>query len=431
VSNVLASVGLVMVFILIGGFFAASEIALVSLRDGQVAGLAKQGRRGAKVAALHGDPNRFLAAVQVGVTFAGFLSAAFGASTLADDLSGFLVDQGWMSATIANPLSLVGITIVISYVSLVIGELVPKRIALQHAERIALAVAGTVDRVAVVTRPFIWLLSKSTNGIVRLLGSDPDQQREGVSSEELRLMLSSHQDLSDEERQIVDDVFDAKERSLREVMVPRTEAAFLDASTPVRDAVLEAADLPHSRYPVVRGSSDDVVGFVHVRDLVKPGLEGSSAPVGSLAREVLMLPGSKGVLPAMTEMRRVSAHLAIVVDEYGGTDGIVTLEDLVEELIGDIRDEYDQEQLIARRLVDGDTDVDGLLNLEDFADTTGIALPEGPYETVAGYVVNELGRLPQVGDTVEADGHRLTVLTLDGRRVERVRVTALAAGAQG
>jgi putative hemolysin len=208
-------------------------------------------------------------------------------------------------------------------------------------------------------------------------------------------------------------------------MVPRTEVDFLDATTPVYKALRLSSTNPHSRYPVVRGSHDEVVGFVHIRDLFAPGVTGRAVRIGEIAREVKMMPGTKRVLSAMSEMRREGHHLAIVMDEYGGTDGIVTLEDLVEEIIGDIHDEYDVAEEPARSLVDGDVDVDGLLNLEDFADRTGLQLPEGPYETVAGYVINELGRLPVKGDTLEALGHRFTVAELDGRRIARVLLTAL------
>jgi putative hemolysin len=188
---------------------------------------------------------------------------------------------------------------------------------------------------------------------------------------------------------------------------------------------------PHSRYPVVRGSHDEVVGFVHVRDLFAPGVTGRAVRVGEIAREVKMMPGTKRVLSAMSEMRREGHHLAIVMDEYGGTDGIVTLEDLVEEIIGEIHDEYDVAEEPARAFVDGAVEVDGLLNLEDFSDRTGLELPEGPYETVAGYVINELGRLPVVGDALEALGHRFTVVELDGRRIARVRLTPLPSPATG
>ena len=237
--------------------------------------------------------------------------------------------------------------------------------------------------------------------------------------------MAAHETLGSEERALISDVFDAGQRQLHEVMVPRTEVTFLDALDPVQRTIRELASSPHSRYPVVRGSPDEVVGFVHVRDLFDPALSGRSVRVGEIARRVMMLPGTKRVLPALSEMRRGRNHLAIVVDEYGGTDGIVTMEDLMEEVIGEIHDEYDAADDQTRQLLDGDVEVDGLLNLEDFADRTGVTLPEGPYETVAGFLIAELGRLPQVGDALEWLGHRFVVTELDGRRVARIRLTAV------
>ena len=426
-SDVLFNAGLVLVFILVGAVFAAAEIALVSLREGQVRSLGERGRRGAKVAKLASDPNRFLASVQVGVTLAGFLSAAFGAATLADDLSPKLEDLG-MSAGLADTLSLIAVTLVISYFSLVLGELAPKRIALQRAEGTALRLASPLDRIATITRPVIWLLSKSTDIVVRLLGGDPHAKGEAITEEELRDLVAAHESLSKDERKLIDEVFAAGERQLREVLIPRTEVAFLDASTPVARAVRTTATQPHSRYPVVRGSQDDVVGFVHVRDLFAVPAKGRTATkVGDVARDVKLLPASKKVLPTLSEMRREGHHLAVVIDEYGGTAGIVTLEDLIEEVIGDIRDEYDDDNDEARQLRTGDLEVDGLLNLDEFHERTAVRLPDGPYETVAGYVMAAIGRVPRVGDAIEAEGHRLTVREMDGRRVDRVQVTRIRA----
>jgi putative hemolysin len=419
----LASIGLVLLFVVVGGTFAAAEIALVSLREGQVKALAERGRRGRAVARLAADPNRYLAAVQIGVTLAGFLSAAFGAATLTDDLAPVLEDAG-LSEGVAGAVALVGVTLVISYVSLVVGELAPKRLGLQRAEGVALATAATLDRIATLSRPVIWVLSRSASALVRLFGGDPSAGGAAISEEELRGLVAAHESLDADERRLIDEVFAAGEMQVREVMVPRTEVAFLDAGLTVTRAVKEAQAQPHSRYPVVRGSSDDIVGFVHVRDLM--GAAGRrGVKLSDLAREVKMLPSTKPVLGALSEMRREGAHLAVVVDEYGGTAGIVTLEDLIEEVIGDIRDEYDVGDDQPRQLRGGDVEVDGLLNLEDFADRTGIPLPEGPYETVAGFIVKLLGHLPTVGEQVEVAGARLKVTSLDGRRVETVRVTML------
>ncbi|WP_053207345.1 hemolysin family protein [Jiangella muralis] len=420
-QGTLLNFGLVLIFILIGGVFAATELALVSLRESQLAQLAQQGRRGEKVASLARNPNRFLSAVQIGVTLAGFFSAAYGASTLAPDLAPVLADWG-LPGGAADTVAFILLTLFIAYLSLVLGELVPKRIALQRSAGVALAVAPPLDRFATVMRPVIWFLSKSTDLVVRVLGADPSAQREEISDEELRDLVSGHEGLSEEERRIVGDVLDVGDRQVREVMRPRTEVDFLDADMPVFKAVKLASTMPHSRYPVVGTSTDDVVGFVHVRDLFDPQVSGRSIRVGELVRDVLVLPGTKRVLPAMTEMRRVGSHLAVVIDEYGGTAGIVTLEDLVEELVGEIRDEYDTDELPVAAAAGGVVEVDGMLNVGDFADRTGVELPDGPYETVAGFVVARLGRLPAPGDVVEYDGLRIEVLSLDGRRASRLRV---------
>ncbi|WP_042420074.1 hemolysin family protein [Streptacidiphilus anmyonensis] len=421
-SETLRDAGLVLLFILIGGIFNIAEISLISLREGQIRALAERGtKRAARAAHLASDPNRFLASVQVGVTCMGFLSAAFGADTLAKKLSPVFVGWG-MDSGVADTLALVLLTLLISYVSLVLGELTPKRIGLQRAESIALTAAPLVDVISRVLRPVIWLLSVSTNLMVRLLGGDPQAGRNAISSEELRGLVAASTELGSDERQLIGEVFAAGERQLREVMVPRTEVTFLDASRSVAEVRDEVRAYPHSRYPVVDGSYDLVVGFVHVRDLYRADAVGA---VRDIARPVKLLPATKRVLPSMSEMRHEGHHLAIVVDEYGGTAGIVTLEDLVEEVIGEIRDEYDSQELsTTRRLAGGSIEVDGLLNLSDFEEETGVELPEGPYETVAGYVVAELGRLPLEGDRITTpDGYLLEVARLDGRRVDRVRVT--------
>jgi len=423
VSGTLRDVGLVLIFILIGSFFAGAEMALVSLRGSQAKALRGKGKSGDAVYRLNSDPNRFLAAVQVGVTLSGFLSAAFGGATLAGRLSPTLQDWG-LPEKAADTTALVVITLLISYVSLVVGELAPKRLALQRAESFALRSARIVDFMASMARPIIWILSRSTDLVVRLLGGDPKAKRDEITDAEIRELVSGSETLGAEERQIVEDVFEAGDRQIREVMVPRTEVDFIAAHTPAYKAAQFALERPHSRYPVIGESSDDIVGFVHVRDLFDPGLAGRSVRVREIVREVLMLPSTRHLLSALTDMRREGAHLAIVADEYGGTAGIVTLEDLVEELIGDIRDEYDVDESETTRSLTGELEVDGLLNLDDFEDETGIVLPEGPYETVAGYIVHQLGHLPGVFETARVDGYLLTVVELDARRISRVKVEA-------
>jgi putative hemolysin len=437
-SKTVPQIIVVLVIICIGGFFAASEMALVSLREGQIRALGKRGRRGQKAARLAQDPNRFFSAVQIGVTLATLVSGAYGAETLAGALKTYLIRQhlspGW-----AGPVSFLAVTIAITFFSLVLGELAPKRIGLQRAAALALLAGPLLDRIATLARPFVWLLTMCTNLVVGILGGDPRIGRQAMTEQEVRELVASTQTISQDERKIVSEVFDAGKRQIREVLVPRTEVVFLDAETPVEVAAGIAAGVPHSRLPVYQDSYDNVTGFVHVRDLFilgggdrggppqgrpSPGVAKNEVPVSRISRPVKFLPISKTVLSSLSEMRRERAHLAVVIDDYGGTAGIVTLEDLVEELIGDIRDEYDIEQDQATKLPAGDVEVDGLLNLDEFTEQTGIELPEGPYETAAGYVLAALGDLPSEGDSVQVAGRTITVTELDGRRIARLRVTA-------
>ena len=417
---------LVLALILLASFFVAAEIALISLRESQVKQLALKGRRGARVAKLVENPNRFLAAAQVGVTVCGFLSAALGAEKLGVFIEPRLVDLG-LSEGSARLISIIGVTLVIAYFSLVFGELVPKRLALFRTEAISLNSSYIIEGIARLFRPIIWLLSKSTDLVVKLLGIDPKQERSQISEEELMELVSGHNALTDEEREIVEEVFNSSEKLGNEVMVPRTEVDFMDGSLTVGKAITLAIELSHSRYPVVQGSSDEVIGFIHVRDLLDFKLANTNSKIQDLVRPIMYLPGTKGVLPSLTEMRNQRQHLAIVLDEYGGTDGIVTLEDLVECLIGDIHDEYDQEEVdINTESRTGDIEIDGLTSLEDLESQTGISLPEGPYQTVSGYVMHFLGRMPKVHDVVNINGIRLVVLSLEGHRVGEVLIARIA-----
>ena len=431
-SSIWANIALIALFILIGGVFAAAEMALVSLRESQVHQLASKGIRGKKVAALAANPNRFLSAIQICITFTGFLSASVGAATLSGDLAPVLVRLG-LPTSASRVIALVLVTVVISYFSIVIGELAAKRLAMQRAETFALALAGFVDVVAMLAKPLIWFLGVSTNLVVRLLGGDPKASREEVSEEELRQMVTTSTTLTDEEREIVDEVFAAGERSLREVMVPRTEAEFLDGDMPAYKAIRALESATHSRFPVTGASVDDIIGFLHIRDLMYLDPTDRSTPLRQLVRPVMSLPDTVKVLTALTAMRREGFHMAIVRDEYGGTAGIVTLEDLVEELVGDIQDEYDQ---AAPGVISdaGQIEVEGLTTLEQFQDLTGLILPEGPYDTLAGFWVAVRGQLPSQGAEIstivlresdpDADGIpvSMTVTQMDGRRAARIRV---------
>lgn len=419
-GDLLLNIVLVVVFVLIGGVFAATEMALVTLRESQISAIAQRGRRGGKVAELARNPNRFLSAVQIGVTVAGFASAAYGASSIAPSVAPLLIGWG-LPESAASTVATIALTLVIAYLSLVLGELVPKRLAIQRNAQFSYAVAPVLSRFATLMRPVIWLLSVSTNALVRLLGGDPHKTGEEMTEEELRDIVSSHEGLPEDERRILDDVLSLRGRQVSEVMRPRPEVVALDAAGLVGAAVETVADQPYSRYPVRDASIDDIVGFVHVRDLYDAVHDDPACPIASITRPIAYVPSTATVLATLTGMRAKGDQIAVVIDEYGGTDGIVTLEDLIEEVVGEIFDEYDTESTSGGiAVVDGL--VDGRLNLTDFEEATGIALERGSSETVAGFVTERLGRLAAIGDSVEVPGGTLEVVQIDRRRVSQVRV---------
>lgn len=426
-TDLLLNIALVVVFVLIGGVFAATEMALVTLRESQVNAIEARGRRGSKVAALARNPNTFLSAVQIGVTVAGFASAAFGAASIAPSLIPVLVPLGLTEQTAATVATIL-LTLIIAYLSLVLGELVPKRLAIQRNAQFAYAVAPVLNGFAIVMRPVIWLLSVSTNAIVRLLGGDPNLTSERLSEDELRDIVSTHEGLPDDERRILDDVLSLRHRQLSEVMRPRPEVVALDGSETAGTAIARIEELPYSRYPVVDQSIDDITGFVHVRDVYEAAARDPATPLRDVVRSIVYLPSTARVLPTLTTLRAQNTHIAVVIDEYGGTDGIVTLEDLIEEVVGEIFDEYDTGEAPAELSEEGGV-VDARLNLQDFAESTGVDLPRGTWDTVAGFILERLGRLADVGDTVDVEGATLKVVAIERRRIAEVLVTRRAPSA--
>ncbi|WP_404446618.1 hemolysin family protein [Microbacterium marinum] len=417
-GDLILNIALVVVFVLVGGVFAATEMALVTLRESQLSAIAARGKRGEKVAGLARNPNTFLSAVQIGVTVAGFASAAYGATSIAPSVAPLF--EGWgVESSLALTLATVLLTLVIAYLSLVLGELAPKRLAIQRNAQFAYAVAPVLNGFATLMRPVIWLLSVSTNALVRLLGGDPDKTGEEMTDEEVRDIVASHEGLPEDERKILDDVLSLRGRQISEVMRPRPEVTALDETATIAEAVAQVRELPFSRYPIADKSIDDIVGFVHVRDLFEAAAADAEAPLDTLLRPMSYFPSTARVLPTLTRMRAEGHHIAVVVDEYGGTDGIVTLEDLVEEVVGEIFDEYDAAALPSS----GEGVVNGRLNLAEFAEATGVELPRGASDTVAGFVTEQLGRLAVVGDTVEVDGTVIQVTAMDRRRIAEVRVS--------
>lgn len=417
--DVLPQLGLVAALVLLNALFAGSELALVSLREGQLQRLENRSSTGAVLARLARDPNRFLATIQIGITLAGFLASASAAVSLAEPLEEHLGFLGGVS----RPASIVIVTLILSYVTLVLGELAPKRLAMQRAERWGMVVARPLSGMARATRPLIWLLSRSTNVVVRLLGGDPSQEREEVTEEELRDMVAAQVSFSPEQRTIISGAFEIAERTLHEILLPRTSVFTLDAQASCQDALRDLAATGHSRAPVcVRGSLDDVIGVVHLRDLLA---DDPSCTTESVAAPAVVFPESAGVLDVMRQMQTGRTQLAIVVSEHGGAEGIVTIEDLVEELVGEIYDESDRDVLSVRRQPDGSVVIPGRFPIHDLTDI-GIEVPEGDYATVAGLILSELGRLPEgPGDIVEVDPWRLTVTAVDERAITEVHIARL------
>ncbi|TQJ31526.1 hemolysin family protein [Microbacterium sp. SLBN-146] len=422
-DGLLLNIALVFVFVLVGGVFAATEMALVTLRESQINAISARGKRGEKVAGLARNPNTFLSAVQIGVTVAGFASAAYGATSIAPSVAPLFVMWG-ASDPLAMTIATLILTLVIAYLSLVLGELVPKRLAIQRNAQFAYAVAPVLDGFATIMRPVIWLLSISTNALVRLLGGDPHKTADEMTEEEIRDIVATHQGLPEDERRILDDVLSLRGRQISEVMRPRPEVIALDETATIDEALVQVRELPFSRYPVADKSIDDITGFVHVRDVFEVAAEDRTKPLAGLSRPISYFPSTARVLPTLTRMRADGHQIAVVVDEYGGTDGIVTLEDLVEEVVGEIFDEYDT----ATDPTSTGGIVDGRLNLQDFEEATGIALPRGSSDTIAGFVTEQLGRLAVIGDIIDVPGATIQVASLDRRRIAGVRVTPHADG---
>jgi putative hemolysin len=409
-------IGLVCVLVLLNAAFAGTEMALVSLREGQLQQLEQRSSTGALVARLARDPNRFLATIQVGITLAGFLASAAAAVTLAEPLEDPLDFLG----AAARPVSIVAVTLVLAYVTLVLGELAPKRVAMQRAERWALLAARPLAALSTFTRPVVWLLSHSTDVAVRLTGGDPSVRREEVTEQELRDLVDTQATFTPKQRLIIDGAFEISERTLDEVLRPRPDVFVLDAEEPAGEGLRALAASGHSRAPVAHDRNlDDVVGVVQLRDLLDQG----TRPVGDLASELPAFPETAGVLDVLHELQVRRLQLALVVDEHGAAAGIVTVEDLLEELVGEIYDESDRDVVGVRREADGSLVMSGRFPVHDLVDVGVRDMPEGPYATVAGLVLDVLGRVPdRPGDRVAVGGRTIEVLAVDGRAITEVRV---------
>ncbi|MGL4172886.1 MAG: hemolysin family protein [Actinomycetota bacterium] len=411
---------LVVVLVLVNAIFAGSEMALVSLRDSQVHRLSQASRGGQALMRLAQDPNRYLATIQLFITLANFLASAAAAVSLAAPV--VLLLEGLGQA--AEPVAVVLVTLSLTFVNLVVGELGPKRLALVHAERWALTVARGIDFLATASRPVIWLLGRSTDLLVRLTGNDPKTVRDDVSTEEIRDLIAARRDFSADQRAIITGAFDIADRTLREILIARGEVFALSASTVTPSGLRSLLEAGYSRAPVVgRGGLDEVRGVVHLRDLVD-----RQGVVADHAKPAMFLPETQRVSDALRQMRQQHEHFALVVDERGGVDGIVTLEDLMEEIVGEIYDESDRDIQGVIQDTDGSHVLAGTFPVHDLADL-GIEISvvdTHHYATVAGLVLAHLGHVPtQAGEHVVVENYRIDVLQISGRAISRVRIQCI------
>ena len=420
-SGIALQLGLVAILILLNAVFTASEMALLSLGEARVSRLADRGRAGRALAHLTRDPNRFLATVQVGITLAGFLASATAAVSLAEPVAAALT----MFGGAARPVAIVLVTLMLTYLTLVVGELAPKRIALQRAEGLALLTARPLGAMFSLFKPVVWLLGRSTDLVVRLCGVDPKRARQDVTEEDLRDLLSSAPTLSEDHRELLEGALEVSDRTLRQILRPRREVLTIPVGLDVAEALQIMAAGQRSRCPVVEHDLDSTVGVVHLRDLV-----GRHGPVEEVARPALALPETSGVLESMRTMRQAREQLAIVIDEHGGVEGIVTLEDLLEEIVGEILVVTDRDLSEVVHRPDGGFELVGGFPVHDLIDL-GVRLPPGDYATVAGLVMDRLGRVPVAGDRVRIDGWWVQVMAVEGRAVTRLVLTEASAGEPG
>lgn len=413
--EVLPQIGLVVVLIMLNAAFAGTELALVSLSDGQVQRLESRSSTGALLARLARQPNQFLATIQIGITLAGFLASAAAAVSLAEPLEEPLSFLGGA----ARPVSIICVTLFLTYLTLVFGELAPKRIAMQRSEQWAMAMARPLAALSQLTRPAVWLLSHSTDLVVRLAGGDPDHQRTQVTEEDLRVMVASHETFTPEQRRILDGAFSVAERTLKKVLIPRDDVFVIDSAlTCARAAELLAAS-GHTRAPAgTDGVLDEVHGVVSLRQLLTTG---SDELVTTIVIEAPAFPDAARVLTTMRDLQSRRAQMAMVVNEHGRIDGIVTMEDLIEELVGEIYDETDHDHDAVHHESDGTIVLPGRYPVHDLEEI-GIELPSGDYATIAGLVLENLREIPEVGATIDIDGWTLEVREVDDNAITQVAI---------
>ncbi len=418
---------IIALLIVLNGFFVAAEFSLVRVRRSRVEQLVEEGHGGAKrLERLLSKPGRFLAVIQSGLTFVGFLAATFAGASIVGDLERVLNDVPFIAPQ-AGVASILFVTATISLFTIVFGELVPKAIAFAHAERLAFLFAVPVDVLGRVLAPLVWLLTSLTSAITHLFGIT-DAQQEKMTAEELMILVERGGEqgvIEAEEQQMIGAVLELGERRVHEVMVPRIDITALAASAPLDEIISTIVREGHTRIPVYEDTIDNVIGILYAKDLLPILAKGQQPKIATILRTPLFVPESLSVDDLLHNFQRRKVHIAIVLDEYGGTAGLVTIEDLIEEIVGEIQDEYDVEEPMLEPISDDEARLDGRANIDDLTEHFGIELDAADreqYDTVGGLVYHEIGGVPEVGDTVEVGGLTLTVESTDGRRVGKVLV---------
>ncbi len=412
----LVAVGLL---ILLNGFFVAAEYALVTARRTRIIELHHQGNRRARaVLRITGDPPQFIAAMQLGVTLTSLGIGALGEHALSKAF------DTWMATALAVVLAY----LILTFFHVVVGELVPKGLALGHAEGTALWVSAPVRAFFTLFGPLVWVLRKATDAFLHVLGLEsPGAEREPLSEAELRMLLSRSSEqgeIEHEEQQMIDKVFVFGDKEAADVMVPRPEVVAVSLSMPPEQALKAVLESPYTRYPVYRESIDDIVGVLHVRDLFTAVHDRAIADVHleEIVRPAYIVPETKDLASLLQEFRKTNNHFAIVVDEYGGTAGICTLEDLLEEIVGEIEDEFDVAEEQIEQVDEDNYRIDGMFPIDEFNSRFGVDLPDEDFHTLGGFVFGQLGRAPEPGDDVTYDGMRFDVLEVEGNRIEKLAV---------
>jgi putative hemolysin len=420
---------IILLLLLVNAFFAASEMALISLNDNKIKMMAEQGDKKAKlIHRMLSEPSKFLATIQIGITLAGFLSSAFASESFSDRLV-YLIQK--TNIPIPGPtlktLSVFIISLILSYFSLVLGELVPKRLAMKKAESMSMLSIRPLKILNKILGPFVNFLTVSTNAVVRLFGVDPNSKEDGVTEEEIRMMVDVGEEkgvIQETEKLMINNIFEFDNKAVSEIMTHRTEIVGISKDASFKEVMDVVNCELYTRFPVYEESIDNIIGILHTKDLFKyvGGASTEGFNLDKLIRHPYFVPSSKKIDELFVEIKKMKSHMAVVIDEYGGTAGLVTLEDLVEEIVGNIFDEYDEEEKEIETIDETSYRINGSMDLDRVHEYLDIEMPDDEYETLSGFLIGQLGRIPTKGEKpeIEYGGYIFKVEQIDEKRITSV-----------